>query len=94
MPSTSRKNNDHSSPRRWISPISAPASTRRSFTSSSSARDATVEAEVIDGPAAAGPAPLTDDVVRRHLDHVERGARSEVEDEHARMRRAWHPCGT
>ena len=45
MPSGSRKNSDHSSPNRWMSPTSwAPASTRRPLTTSSMARESTARA--------------------------------------------------
>ena len=43
------------------------------------------DAEVVDGAARADAALLADDRLRRHLEHVERGAAAEVEDEHARV---------
>ena len=41
------------------------------------------DAEVVDGAPAADAAPLADDRLGRHLEHVEGAAAAHVEDEHA-----------
>ena len=82
VPSMSRKNSDHSAPRRWISPMSAPAVTRRSLTGSRSRRRSTAIAEVVDRsrPPMRRRSPM---IASAHLEDVQGAAPTQVDDEHA-----------
>ena len=66
-----------------MSPTSAPAAIRRSRVRSSVVERVDGEREVVDRAAMALLALLADDLPGRHLEHVQRRAATEVEDEHS-----------